>query len=170
MLAGVERNIAIFRQVSSYKKIPEGFIDGNPELMNAKELHAAALAIVDPYFRREEEIARQQFEKLGGSSRVTTDPAAIVTAAENGRIDTLFLKNGHHVWGKFDRSLNAAQVHDGPSNGDQDLTCAAAEQTFLNGGAVFICGDEDAIPRHAAMACSCGISATRIRVELGHKL
>jgi hypothetical protein len=152
VLAGVERNVGIFRQVSSYKKIPEGFIDGNPELMNAKQLHAQALSIVEPHFRREEESARQQFEKLGGSDRVTTDPAAIVTAAENGRIDTLFLKKGHRLWGRFDRALNAPQVHDRPSDGDQDLTCSAAEQTFLNGGAVFLCADEVDIPRQAAMA------------------
>jgi len=150
VLAGVERNIAIYRQVSSYKKIPDGFIDANPELMSPKQLHAEALAIVEPFFQKQEEIARHQIEKLGGSDRVSTDPAVIVTAAQNGRIDTLFLRKGMQLWGSFDQAQNQTRLHPRKENGDLELASVAAEQTFANGGAVFFC-DGDHVPRDTPM-------------------
>jgi hypothetical protein len=150
VLAGVERNVAIYRGVSSYKKIADGFIDANPELLSNKQLHAEALKIIEPYFRKQEEIARHQLEKLGGSDRVSTDPAEIVTAAQNGRIDSLFLKHGVELWGLFDRANNETRLHNVRENGDQELASLAAEQTFLNGGAVFFC-DGDHTPRETPM-------------------
>jgi hypothetical protein len=151
VLAGIERNVGIYRQVSSYKKLAEGFIDANPEMMSPKQLHAEALKLVEPYFRRHEEIARHQLEKLGGSNRVTTDASQIVTAAQNGRIDTLFLRRGYHAWGRFDPAHTQTSLHQRPENGDEDLASVAAEQTFLNGGAVFFC-DESHAPRQSPMA------------------
>jgi hypothetical protein len=150
VLAGVERNVGLYRQVSSYKKIPAGFIDGNPELMSAKQLHAQALSIVEPFVRQQEELARQQIEKLGGTQRVTTDPGQIVPAARIGRIDTLFLRPGHQVWGCFDAARNETYLHDRAQEGDQELVMVAAEQTFLNGGAVFYCDDRHS-PRGSPM-------------------
>jgi hypothetical protein len=150
VLAGVERNVGLYRQVSSYKRIPEGFIDGNPELMSTKKLHAQALAIVEPNVRQQEELARQQIDKLGGTQRVTTDPGQIVPAAKNGRIDTLFLRPGHQLWGSFDLDRNETLLHERPENGDQELVTLAAEHTFLNGGAVFYC-DERHSPRSSPM-------------------
>jgi hypothetical protein len=150
VLAGVERNVGLYRQVSSYKRIPDGFIDGNPEQMSAKQLHAQALAIVEPYVRQQEEMARQQIDKLGGTVRVTTDPCQIIPAARNGRIDTLFLRPGHQLWGSFDIARNETSLHERPENGDQELVTLAAEHTFLNGGAVFYC-DERHSPRGSPM-------------------
>jgi Bacterial archaeo-eukaryotic release factor family 3 len=151
VLAGVERNVGLYRQVSSYKSILDGFIEENPELDNPKHLHAAALAIVEPYFRETERIARQQFEKLGGTPRVSTDPAEIVTAAENGRIDSLFLIPGLQLWGRFDPTQNATELHNQRQDGDSELASLAAEQTFLNGGAVFFC-DKNQTPRKTPIA------------------
>jgi hypothetical protein len=151
VLAGVEHNVGVYRQVCTYRKLAEGFIDANPEMMNPRQLHAEAIKLVEPYFRRQEEIARQQFEKLGGTARVTTDASEIVTAAQNGRIDTLFLREGYTTWGRFDPAHNQTQLHDRPENGDAELASVAAEQTFLNGGAVFFC-DEAHAPRRAPMA------------------
>jgi hypothetical protein len=150
VLAGVERNVSLYRQVTSYKQVPEGFIDGNPELMSAKQLHGQAVAIVEPFLHKQEEIARHQLDKLGGTGRVSTDPREIIPAAQRGRIDSLFLRRGHELWGSFDRSSDETRFHDGPADGDQELASWAAEQTFLNGGAVFFC-DEERLPRHAPM-------------------
>jgi hypothetical protein len=150
VLAGVERNVSLYRQVTSYKTIPDGVIDGNPKLASAKQLHAQAVAIVEPFLRKQEEFARHQLDKLGGSGRVSTDPFEIIPAAKHGRIDSLFLRRGHELWGSFEPSSNLAQLHDGPANGDQELVSLAAEQTFLNGGAVFFC-DEAHAPRQEPM-------------------
>jgi hypothetical protein len=150
VLAGVERNVSLYRQVTSYKRVPEGVIDGNPELMSAKQLHAQAVAIVEPFLRKQEEIARHQLDKLGGTGRVSTDPREIIPAAQRGRIDSLFLQRGHKLWGSFDRSSDETQLHDGPADGAQELASLAAEQTFLNGGAVFFC-DEKQLPRQLPM-------------------
>ena len=141
VLAGVERNVALYRQVSSYKVIPDGLIDGNPEQMSPKQLHAAALKIVEPFVRRPEELARQQIERLGGTERVTNDPREIIPAAKTGRIDSLFLRPGHQLWGYVDSDRNETYVHERHEDGDQELVAVAAEQTFLNSGAVFFCND-----------------------------
>jgi hypothetical protein len=150
VLAGVERNVGLYRCVSAHRRIPERFIDGNPELMSAKQLHSAALEIVAPYVGQQEEQARQQIERLGGTERVATDPEQIIAAAQNGRIDTLFLRRGYELWGQFDSGRNATDLHERRQDGDRELVTVTAEKTFVNGGAVLF-EDDSHTPRPVPM-------------------
>jgi hypothetical protein len=100
---------------------------------------------VRPVFVAEQREAAAQYQALAGAGdeRASSDPAAVVPAAHHGRVETLFVVLGHHLWGTFDPDANAVQLHEEMSSGDQDLLDYAAVQVLLNGGTVYALGSEE---------------------------
>lgn len=64
----------------------------------------------------------------------TADPAAILPAAHDGRIDTLFLAEGADLWGRYDDAAHAAAIHEERKDADEELLDAAAVETLRRKG------------------------------------
>ncbi|NIR42800.1 MAG: hypothetical protein GWN99_02900 [Gemmatimonadetes bacterium] len=137
VLAGVDYLLPIYREANSYAKVMEEGIVGNPEPLSDQELHDRAWSILEPHFARKLERAAAQFHELLGTGRATDELDAIVPAAHNGRIASLFVAVGVQRWGTYDPSGQDLMVHDEPEPGDQDLLDLAAVQTLAHGGDVF---------------------------------
>jgi hypothetical protein len=140
VLAGVEYLLPIYREANTYPYLVDEGILGNPETLSAAELHRQAREIVRPSFEVEEREARSQYKALAGAEdkRASSDPATVVAAAHYGRVDTLFVGLGCHLWGTFDKRSNTVQVHDERQTGDVDLLDLAAEQVILHDGTVYV--------------------------------
>jgi hypothetical protein len=91
---------------------------------------------VQPLFQQAQEGAAAQYRQLVGTGRATCDIPAIVMAAYDGRIDTLFVPVGVQQWGMFDRESRSVQVHHEAEAGDEDLLDVAAMYTLLKRGTV----------------------------------
>jgi hypothetical protein len=61
----------------------------------------------------------------------------VVTAAHDGRVDTLFVALGTRRWGSFDEEARKVEVSDSNGPGTEDLVDLAAIQTLLKGGTVY---------------------------------
>jgi len=59
------------------------------------------------------------------------------TVVPYGTVETLFVPVGEQVWGIFDPTANAVQIHAQPRAGDEDLLDLAALHTLTNGGTVY---------------------------------
>lgn len=75
----------------------------------------------------------------------TADPAAILPAAHDGRIDTLFLAEGADLWGRYDDAAHAAAIHEERKDADEELLDAAAVETLRRKGDVLVM-PRDALP------------------------
>ncbi|MFY9396742.1 MAG: hypothetical protein WAR22_00090 [Desulfomonilia bacterium] len=139
VLAGVGYLFGIYREANSYPYLVEGGIEGNPDDMSLREMHARAWDIVKPEFMREERTARENYERLSnlGDPRASDDLEKVLPAAYTGRVDTLFIEIGAHRWGTFDPDTLQVEQHQEPRTGDDDLVDLAAVQTLLNGGAIY---------------------------------
>lgn len=139
-------------QTTARNILPET-VQANPDALGADELHRRALAVVRPLLDGGTDAAIDRFNSLygDGSPRATLEPAEIVKAARWGKVDTLILAEGEHLWGRFDESANEVETHDRPSPLDDDLLDIAAQQTLLNGGEVKIV-DRPHVPRGATAA------------------
>lgn len=137
VLAGVDYLLPLYREVTEYPHVMGEGVVGSPEHVSTEELHARAWDIVSPLFGRDRENAKARYLAVAETPSGTADVKRAVRAAHQGRIDTLFVAIGEHLWGTWDELTEAIHIHDEPQAGDVDLLDAAAAQAWLNGGTVF---------------------------------
>ena len=155
VLAGVEYLLPIYRDAATtFQNICEDALRGNMEGERAEDLHAAAWEIVEPHFLQERRKAAERFGDLSNSGRSSIDLNEILPAAQDGRVDSLFVARGVRSWGSYDgdkRKIKLQPDQKGPRNGNEDLLDLAAVQTYLNGGKVFVV-DQQEVPEGKSLA------------------
>lgn len=142
VLAGVEYLLAIYRQESDYKPII-GSINGNFDEERPQTLCEKAGDVVEPYFSQARQDALARYGDLSDTGRAVDRLEEIVLAANEGRIDTLFIASGIQRWGRFDAANRRVRVHDAPQSGDEDLLDLAAAHTLMQSGQVFMPAQEE---------------------------
>lgn len=145
VLAGVDYLLPIYREVSDYPHLVEEGVEGSPEPLNVREIHARAWPIVEPLFRAEREEAAALYRQLEGQGKplVSDEIERILPAAHYGRVDTLFVAQGEQHWGTFDRETGEVRSFPKGRPESKDLLDDAAMQTLLNDGKVYVVGVED---------------------------
>lgn len=91
-----------YRQVQRYPDFVEAFVQGNPEPWTPPEFHARAWPIIEQKLTGDVAAARALVEEALGRGRGSTDPTEIVRNARTGRLQTLLLAAGRHLWGRWD--------------------------------------------------------------------
>jgi hypothetical protein len=137
ILAGVEYTFPIYREANTYPYLLNEGIPGNPDIAKAEDLRQQAWRIVQPLFEKPYRDAQERYAALVGTGLASSDPAIVVPAAAQGRVDTLLIATGCQIWGKYDEEKATVEVHAQAQPGDVDLADFAAIQTMLNRGKVF---------------------------------
>src|SRR5207253_2352933 len=100
VLAGTAYLLPIYRQANSYAHVLAEAIEGNPDRLSARELHDRAWALVQPHLRQGQEKAADLYRQLAGTGRTASDLAAVVSAAQAGQIQFLFVALASEQWGR----------------------------------------------------------------------
>lgn len=137
-----------FRARSTCRTLWPETLEINPDGLDAGELHRRAWALVEPRMAGKLDAVIDRFNR---SSRTSVEPAELLKAASGGRVDTLILAEGEHLWGRFDAAGDRVESHQEPEITDDDLLDLAARQTLLNGGDVKIVA-RDQVPHGAMIA------------------
>lgn len=137
VLAAVDYEIAMYRQVSKVADIVEGGIPGNPEMLDATELHGRAWALVAPRFEASRRRARERHADLSATDRVTATLAEVLPASIDGRVETLFVALGRRRWGRYDEPTRTVTEAPGQEPGVDDLLDFTAVQALVHGAEVF---------------------------------
>jgi hypothetical protein len=153
VLAGVEYLMSMYREANTYRNLAEGGVSGSPEGLSDRELGERAWAIVEPLFAGARDTYADLYRQLAGSSspQASDRLEEIVPAAQYGRVDTLFVAEGHQAWGRFDATGGSVEIHQHPQPGDEELLDLAAAQTILSSGAVFVVPEAE-MPSSTAQA------------------
>jgi hypothetical protein len=152
VLAGVEYLLPIYHRANTYPYLLEGGVTGNPERLRPEELRERAWDIVQPNFQRAQDAAADQYRQLAGTGRAAGDIGAIVTAAYDGRVDTLFIAVDKHMWGSFDGESRTIEAYQEAVAGDDDLLDVAAMYTLLKRGTIYAVGLDQMPERTPAAA------------------
>ncbi len=136
VLAGVEYERAIFRRVSKYPNVLEAGIDGSPKPLDERTLLERARPIVEPVLAAERTAAAERFERMAGTPLATADLQQVLPAAQDGRVETLFVATDVTRWGRYDSEERTIEIHERPQAGDEDLLEVAALRTLTQGGTV----------------------------------
>lgn len=145
VLAALEQHQGHFRQLCDYPFVARRGIQQNPDALGDQELHQSAYEIVKPMFDRERQATVDKYASLAadGSPLAQSKLEAVVPAAHYGRVEALFVPEGAHQWGRFDRSNDSVLLRDNPAPGDEDLIDRAAAETLLNRGRVYVVRSQD---------------------------
>jgi hypothetical protein len=135
ILAGVEYDVAIYRQLNTYPHLLDQAIHGSPERLTAQNLHERAWEIVSQCPSGPLQKALADYRKQSGAALVLGDTGAIVKAAAEGRVAGLFLSE----------SAGAARQPDDPLN-------MAALETVLHGGWAFVLNPAEMPAKDSAAA------------------
>lgn len=138
LLASTPANISAFREVSTYGHLLDETLPGNVDHLSTHEIHAKSWQIVEGLIKQRELRAIEEFKSLANSDRASTKPSEIIPAAIQGRVKTLFLDQGVHLWGEFDVQSQSVHSRAEPRHGDDDLFDRAAVEAVLKHGQVFL--------------------------------
>ncbi|WP_229070902.1 hypothetical protein [Actinoplanes sp. DH11] len=144
ILAGVRSTQALYRQVNTHPGLIREGIDGNPRDLSPEQLHRLAWPLAEPVLRAGETTAAAIYRELHGTGRTCTDATAVCTAAEQGRVETLFVRTD--APGGTARTI---RLH--VDTGDDDPRDFAAVSTLRHGGTVYAV-TRDRMPDTATMA------------------
>lgn len=115
-------------------------VQTDPGSLDEEELHQRTYALVQPRFAQTRADALDRFRALAGDdeARGATDLKAIVSAARFGRVDTLFVAEDAHAWGRHDAGDDQVRLDRESTPDNEDLLDYAAVQTLLQGGQVHV--------------------------------
>lgn len=140
ILAGVDSVTAIYQHISSCARLIAPTISGNVDHLTPQELHQRAMPIAKQELRREREADAHRIREHQRNP-VATDPEQVLSAACQGRIDTLFFDADARISGSFDPDTRILKEHHhdpsgAPGDPSHDLIETAVVQTLRHGGHV----------------------------------
>lgn len=149
VVAAVDNVFSHFKEVSNYKNIFPKNVPGNHDDNDIIGIHEKAMNILTPYFNRVKDDKKQKYSEAIGKTTASLED--IVVSADAGRVDTLFVAKGEHIWGVYNREEGTIDKHEEKQEGDICFLDFAARNVFLKGGQVFIEEQED-LPENTAPA------------------
>jgi len=137
VLATIAAHVPLFRRANRRLKLLERSVVGNADHVTEGELAGAAREILAAESRRAvvRELVRWR-EERGEGGRGVVDLEEIVRAADEGRIETLFLAREAERWGSYEPDLRRVTVHETREPGDEELLERAAGRTLAQRGDV----------------------------------
>ena len=153
ILAGVEYEMVIFREISGYKHIAEEMLLGGVDFMDDQELYEKTLPLAQRYYNQIKSQAIEKYENLSDTARASHEIEKIVPAAHAGQVDTLFVDYRATEYGRFIPDTNWVEFTN-ERDPSLDLVELATAQTLLHRGTVHaVAGDELELrgPLHAIL-------------------
>ncbi len=98
VLAGVEYELAMFRETCHYSQIAATEVTGNFDYLPAGEILKKAWPLIHPLLMKDKDNAQAKYREFAGTGLATDDMQQVLAAAYQGRIETLFCLAGAHQW------------------------------------------------------------------------
>ena len=110
ILAGVTRELAIYRAVNTWTPLVEGEIRGNTDTLATDSLHAKATELLAGYAARGAESAGRDMDAAAGRGLLTEDPTEIIKAAGFGQVADLIVAPDAPGFAKREAFINWAAL------------------------------------------------------------
>jgi hypothetical protein len=158
VLASVDFELALYRQISNYKHIYEECLSGNFEHENPHVLYQKAKEKLAPYFREYVNAALKNYYDNTATDLSTSIPEEVIPAAYYAQISDLFIERDQRIWGTFDELNNKVVINKERQPNDDCLINNAIIKTLENGGEVHLL-EKEKMPAESAIAAFLRFSA-----------
>jgi len=151
VIAAVDYEIGLYKQITNYKHISDISIQGNYEHEERHSLYLKVREKMAPYFREYCNKALKNFYDNTTTGLSFTTASEIIPAAHYAQISDLFVERNTHIWGRFDEKDNKLTIHEKKQNDDVCLINKAILKTIVNGGEVHML-DREKMPSNGPLA------------------
>ena len=138
VIAAVDYEIALYKQITNYKHVSSVSIPGNFEHEDRHSLYLKTREKMAPYFKEHYKKALKNFYDNTTSKLSYTTATEIIPAAYYAQVSDLFVERNQHIWGTFDEKENKLSIHKEKQPNDECLINKAILKTIFNGGEVHI--------------------------------
>lgn len=144
VLACVDEYYPVYEKVTSYAHLFEKHISGNPDEMDPLELHDEGWLLLEDHFRKVREEKKHALRDASAGPKASSDAREIIPAAVDRRVDTLFIEAEKDLFGIYDMENRTVELAaPGDRSYQASLYNLAAVHTLLNGGEVYIAGEDE---------------------------
>ena len=145
VLVGLEQNVSAYRELNTYSEVLDEAVLRSPDELSADELHQVAWPLVEGRLRADRTRLISRFHDLKGTGgQVSSDVDAVSDAAEQGRVETLFIRSDPWCWERVEDGGDPPVVRLGSD--DRFAVCEqvedAARHTLAFGGMVHATSQE----------------------------
>jgi hypothetical protein len=105
VLAGVDYYIPLYKSVSHYSNIADGFVEGSAENKTPQQIHEVAWEVVKEGFSAPRIRKLEQFHNAEGTGLTIDSLPDILEAATEGRVDSIFITNTYHPVDEVNEAL-----------------------------------------------------------------
>lgn len=98
VLFGLEPLVVTYREVNDYEQLLDEAVLHSSDQLTIEQLHEMAWPLVERRLRDDRAQVIERFRGLHGTGRVSSDLAAVAEAADQGRVETLFVKADPWSW------------------------------------------------------------------------
>jgi hypothetical protein len=152
VFAGVDYLFPMFQEASSYSRLVEPPITGNPDESSAADLQQRAWSIVEPLFSADRSAALDRYGAALPEKMASSDLSTVLQAARDGRVDVLFVAQGAEIWGELDDTPSAVRITRIERTPQaRDLTNYAVLKALLTDVTIYTV-EPDRMPSRAALA------------------
>lgn len=137
VLAGLEQLMSAYREVNTYSHVLDDEVRSNPDDLSAEELHAAAWPVIERTLARRCGTEIDRFGQLHGTGRASSDPTKIMEAAQEGRVETLFLVGAPSCWEQASSDTVVVRLGVDAAFAYCELIEDAATESLLRGSKVY---------------------------------
>lgn len=134
VLAAVAEYAPMFRRAARRLNLVAEPLPGNPDVVADADLAAAARQRVEELQGRQVEAELARWGELHSSGRSIDELEPIFRAADEGRVEALFVAREAERWGSWEPDVRRLAVHARREEGDEDLLDRAVARTLAQGG------------------------------------
>jgi hypothetical protein len=134
MVAAVEELDAAYRHVSQHPLLLDVSVRLSPDQTSEDDLRRAALDAFGQW--RQADCGRFLQDLEERPDHRASDPAEIVRASLEGRVDTLISDRAQPLWGRFDPESWQVTLHEQRAADSRDLVDVAMRATWRQGGRI----------------------------------
>jgi hypothetical protein len=143
VVACLDYHFPIYKEANSYQNLYAQHISGNPADMDSLELHERAWALLESHFNRKRQDKKALYQELSKSGKTSSDLNEILTAAQLGKVDTLFIEKNGDILGQYNYETGLLTAESKTNSTGIPLLNFAAVKVFEQGGKVFLENKED---------------------------
>jgi hypothetical protein len=143
VFVGVEYLFPIYREANHYRALHDEAVTGSPDEWPDREIHRRAWELLAPRFEARKEAALERFGSARSSDKGSAQLSEILPAAQDGRVETLLIREGARRWGVYHEEERRISLQDSDNVDNDDLYDLATLYTLQGGGTVMMV---DALP------------------------
>lgn len=138
VFVGVEYLFGIYKEANHYRHLHPEAVTGSPDDLPAEEVHRRVWELLEPAFAEEERAALERLGSARANGRGAAELSELLPAAQDGRVDTLFLRRDAHRWGRYDPEARRPTFAEEDTADTDDLIEVTLLHTLRTSGRVLV--------------------------------